>query len=708
MKRILFFLLVLLTAATIVPADSIINDIEYFSKLFPRIESSANEKSALGYIIRNLDRMNVEYRDIDFTDTEGYHSFSSFIDAGIPGKLKDTLITVIPMDIPETTTDRYSGSYGIAAALQLIEYYSENVPELSLRFLFLGAEKGRGTQYPLGTRNFLETYYPEESAAFIYLNLEKLPTAFKIVSGANGYSTPYWLFDSMKDAFNHAGVPYYHSNMDTILFRLSAVRSDSMIADYLAEGYPAIEISDFQTPASAPSGAENDLFISSEKIIGIYDSIIAAQADGLPSDWDSHYIFNMSEQQYLLVYTILIMLLMIFPILRRKHFGWYMKSLIKNFWSIPALFGFVFGLLAASSLLIQAILTGLNFPTLWQYSPLPFFTFKIAITLLSYSLLLRLIVKLPFSKRGSFYSITALFFLVLSLFVLTWIDISLSFFALWPLCFIFLFTLVRNPGIKLVLLLLSISGLLYGLVEIFLLNSTRIIELITLSPVKGNLLLALILLPFILASIRLDMLLHPSKKITRYAPVFFGIVSAGLLIFILIYSPFDDAAPQPVTVIEIAESGKDSIIRVESPAALPDSFEEKILDGMAASEKGADSIEIITESESFLNRKIVKTVISLPGSPEKINISMRAENSITLFESSYPATWFPAKNILEIYIGKNPPVPLEFSLTLNRNAELDYQISVEYPLVSYKQNFMNKIYSISYRKTLVKYSGIAD
>lgn len=703
MKRILFFLPVLLIAATFTYADSIINDIEYFSKLFPRIESSANEKQSFQYIEDKLDALGVNYTTADFQESAGYHSFSSHLDVEIEGNTSDTLITIIPVDAAGNNSDRFTGSYGLAAALQLIGHYSNNRPQLSLRFIFLGAEKGEGEAYPLGSRNFLETFFPEEPAAFIYLNFDELPSSLRLVAGANGYSTPFWLYNSTAQALGSSGILYYHSNIEAILFRLSAAGDESQIADYLAEGYPAIEITDLPIINQAAENAGAGKLITATELTDFYDGLLDSLKGGFPTDWDRHYLFNLSEQQYLLVYTILIILLMIYPIFRRRHFGWYMKSLTENFWIIPVLFGFVFGLLAVSSLLITALLDGLDFPTLWQYYPLSFFIFKLSITLFAYSLLSRLLQKLPFSTRGSFYSMSAIFFLILSLFVLTWIDLSLSFFVLWPLVFMFIFTIMKKPAFKFILLILSAAWIIYGLAEIFLLHSIKVIELITLSPITGNLLLALILLPFILASIRLNMMIHPSKRITRFAPVLLAVISAVFLVLILTYSPFSESSPQPVTIRTTVEANKAEITTVSSPAALTGIHEEDILRTIIPSGGTPDIIEVDVESEAFLNRKIVNTVLRLPESPEKITITMESEDSITLFESSYPATWFPTKNRLEVYIGKNPPVPLEFSLTLNRDAEMDYMITAEYPLRIDRQRILDNTYAIDYRKTLTKH-----
>ena len=105
------------------------------------------------------------------------------------------------------------------------------------------------------------------------------------------------------------------------------------------------------------------------------------------------------------------------------------------------------------------------------------------------------------------------------------------------------------------------------LVEVFLLPSFNVINLITLSLIDGNLLSALIMLPFILAAIRLDLMAPVSKKITRFSPFFFFLAAAVLSLYILLDSPFDNVNPQPVFINEYisAEIGSQNIV-IESPA----------------------------------------------------------------------------------------------------------------------------------------------
>lgn len=684
--------MILLFTATFSFSDSIINDIDHFSKLFPRSEGSPNEKETIAQIAERLQALDVDFQEFGFTETEGYHSYSSYIEAVIPGIINDSIVSVIPVE----------GSYGISAALFLIEYYKTISPQLTLKFIFLGAESTGGNK--LGTRNFLEHFYPESPAAFIYLNFEGIPQSFRISSGADGFSTPFFLFDTVKDSLDSAGIDWVHSNTESILFRLSAAGTDSGIRDYLEDGYPAIELN-----CDELCGESYESIVDETELKNFYTTVLDEFSAGIPSDWDSHYIFGISEQIFLLLYILLLALLMIYPIFRRKHFGWYMKTLLKNFWSLPFLFGSVFIILSLTSLLLTFILAKMGFMDLWKYRSLTVFLFKISFSLLIYTLAFKLISKLPFSKKGSFYSISAIFFLVISLFILTVINLSLSFFALWSLCFIFLLTVFRKPVIKLIMLLLSVIWLGFILFEIFSLPSLSVIELITLSPLYGDLLISIIIMPFILAAIRLELLSPLSGKLTRLLPALLGAASAGLLVVILFFSPFNEMRPQPVNITETIDENNDSRkLEIDSPHRLPEDVRAKITEIVEAAPEFTEKTELALQTKSFLNRKIINTEINFADRPEKISFTLYSDEPLTLYDSNYPAEWLPGQKKLEVFIGSNPPLPLNISLTLNRTAEAMYSIQADFPASSTIIKYDNESYMISHRVSIVNNYSYED
>ena len=549
----------------------------------------------------------------------------------------------------------------------------------------------------LGTRNFLEHYYQESPTSFIYLNFTESPESFRIIPGADGFSSPFFLFKSVINALDSASIPYYHSNTESILFRLSAAGTESMLKAYLEEGYPAVEL------ATAGTAVGYEDMVKKDALTEFYDHLLADFRQGLSSDWDSHYIFGLDEQQYLLLYIAVLTLLMLFPIFRRRHFGWYMKTLTKNFWILPLLFGFIFVFLSLASMLITVLLSWIGFTDLWKYNPVVVFMFKISVSLLFYSLAFKLIKKLPFSKRSSFYSISAIFFLLIELFILSGINLSLSFFALWPLLFIFLFTVFKKPLLKLMLLLVSSFMMIFSLVEIFALPSLPVLKLIILSPIQGDLLIALIILPFILSAIRVDMLSPPSRSFTRFLPVIFGALSVGLLVSIFAFSPFNESNPLPVNIYETIDGNTGSSdFSIECPVSVSESLFDKLVSSVDLYAGKDKNIMINVGNNFFLNRKIVDITLNFSEPPDKVKFSMYSQKPVTLFESSFPSEWLPARNMLEVYIGRNPVVPVEFSLTLNRDAALNFTVEADYPSKFSKEEIDGKFYSINYIRTVQK------
>lgn len=684
MKRLFSFLIIFLIIVSVSFSDSIINDIETFSKLFPRPEGSTNNIETMQLISEKLDGFNVKYTEVNFNETEGYHSFSSYIEVDILGVIEDSIISLVPVE----------GSYAIAAALSLIEHYNIEKPELSLKFIFIGTEESSLRHQ--GTRNFLEHYYQETPASFIYLNLTGTPKSIRVIPGADGECSPFLLFKSTTDALKTALIPYMYSNTESILFRLSAAGTESMIKPYLSEGYPAIELTVWESVEDDFEAA-----IKAEQLIIFFDNLQSSFRGGLPSDWDSHYIFGIGEQQYLLIYILILTSLMIYPIFRRRHFGWYMHTLIKNIWSPPLLFGFIFVFLSISSILLTFLLNNIGFEELWKYNPGIVFLFKITNSLLMYSLVFKLIKRLPFSKRGSFYSISAILFLVIELFILTMINLSLSFFALWPLLFIFLFTIFRRPLIKLLMLLLSTILIAFSLFEIFTLPALPVLQLITISPIQGDLLLALMLMPFILSTIRLEMLSPPSRRITRILPIIFAAISLGLFVLIIIYSPFSETNPQPVLLTEIINDSSDNKeISITSPKKIEGLVFEQMASDLAHPSNENDEITIEVNDRSFLNRKIVNISLGFEEIPEQVKISLYSDEALTLYESNFPAEWLPGQNRLRIFIGKNPAIPIKLSLTLNKEAEINLEAEAEYPQHIDNIIIDDEFYSVTHIKTV--------
>ncbi|MDC7127205.1 MAG: hypothetical protein PQJ46_16705 [Spirochaetales bacterium] len=692
MKRFISFLLFTAVILSYCSATSILNEIEDFSKLSPRPEGSKNEEATLALIAAKLDEAGVNYNIINFADAEGYYSFSSYIEADIAGNINDTIITVVPI---------YS-NFAIASALDIIKEYIKTRPQLTLKFVFLGAETSQDNN--LGTKNFLAHYYQQNNSCFIYLNFKNSPEAVRIIPGAEGIGTPFFLLESVKKALKTSKISFLYSNIESLLFRMSIAGKESMIKDYLEEGYPAIQL---ETLTSTENNSNN--IISHDKLTLFYSSIISSFEDGIPSDWDNHYIFGMSEQYYIFCLLFCVTLIMFYPILRRRHFGWYMHTLKRNMWIPPILFFIIFIFLSISTLLINLIIIRMGFPSLWKYRPITFFCFKLSLSLLMYSIAFKIITKLPFSKKGSFYSISAIFFLTIELFIICWINLTFSFFALWPLVFIFFFTIFKKPVLKLILIIFAILPIVLSVIAIFRLPAVPAQKLLILSPLSGDMLIALSILPIILAIIRLDMMNPISNKFTHLLPLFFAVTSLSLFLIIIFDSPFDQENPQPVTITETSDLDSNEIsMSKDSPASIDNKTIDSIFENNSKNKDSENFINADITAYSFLGRKNIKIKLSSNKQPESINLTLLSSDAITVFESNFPTGKSPDNNNLVIFTGKNPELPLYVTLTLNNDSAINLNIIATYPPENFNYAESDKYYSVKYIRKIKRTYNYAD
>lgn len=411
----------------------------------------------------------------------------------------------------------------------------------------------------------------------------------------------------------------------------------------------------------------------------------------------------MSEKEYLFVLIIILTLLMIYAAIRKKHFNWYMKTLRKNLLSPVLLFLIIFLFLSISTLVIKLFLDNFNFSELWKYKSITFFLFKISLSLLLYSVAFKFLRKLPFSRKGSFYSISTIIFLILQLFVLFGINLVFSFFALWPLVFIFLFTIVKKPFLKLFFLVLSTVPIISICVFIFILPSLSAIELLLLSQIRGNLLISIIILPFIMATIRMGMYHPVSGRFFRLFIPTFSVLTMTLLILIIFVSPFNKKNPIPVVYTEkINCVDNTKKIYIDSSAPLLKETEISIKKSFNDKNEKLEWIDVQADGKSFLNREIINISLNSLERAEKVECKFLSNKQITLYESDLPTKKTKNGRELEVFIGKNPRLPIEFSATILCGSDIQLSVIATYPSEKKTIKINDEYFNLEYVKKLTK------
>ena len=671
--------------------EAFLSHYEFFTSLYPRLEGSQQERRAVEHIQSVLSRIKVGYASEDFRELDQGHSFSSSIYVSLPGALSDELLIVAPLNHREKSTYGQDGSVNLALALAFIEVFHSRSFPISIKVLFLGAEFGPGEFYPMGTTKFLDGYFPEYSTAVLYLDFIYPPERVTIRSGDRGIVSPYWLTEQCTRTMDEVGIFYLVRGNENQFYRLGTAENPAPLFPYLDNEYPAISFHSSQRPIGRTNLPE-----WSESFAGFLAGFASANSRGFIEEWDRHYLFFQArgisfligERTYIVVFISVLALLVLYPLVLPRRFSSYAASIFRNFWALPILLLLVYALLLIGTLLIEGLSELKGYPAYWETQPFIVFTLKISAAVFLFTLLSRYVKRIPFPRRGRFYTASALLLLFADILVLGLGDISLSYYVLWACIWAFFFSLMPNKTMKAICFIISMAWFFKISYDIFSIPVVSVAEKLILERGNGNLLLSFILFPFLLMLIRLDfMFRHPRKRTKRILlTVVFVVLGAGcggLTAYIYLDRPFSASNPQPVTATEVHNlPGGPAQIDIISPARminliLKTEDDTHVID----KRRGIHTIPIaaspgitgasLTTSE-FLDRTRYTLTLSSIELPSTVELEFTSPDEIVVYDASFPFSYVDSSKI-RMYIGRNPPNPLtaEFTVPADQKGSID-------------------------------------
>jgi hypothetical protein len=470
-----------------------------------------------------------------------------------------------------------------------------------------------------------------------------------------------------------------------------------MVEPFLTADYPAVS---FEGEYAELNGQEQENWIFSFNLF--MTDFLSAFAEGIPETWDRHYLFfqardfyfSISEKAYLIILLVVLAAILVYGLIFTRRMRKYLRILSRNIWTLPLFFLFIFALLFLSTLLIDGILKARNMVRLWEELPLLFLAFKLAVPLAILFVLLNLVKRFPIPRRGSFYSAGALLFLLLDIVVLAVIDISFTYYFLWAFAFALLFSAVAYRPLKVLLFLAAPYWIVKSIVELFTLPRLEFCRVLLLSKISGNLLLTVVLIPFILMFMRLRFIFPPARIITdrfraRLTAGAFAAILIGLLTVFILYPPYSEQQPQPIQASYVVDEVQDSnFLELSSPAPLRNlkvlnrdntiSIDTRSRMYRLPIDDIGDYLNTEISSVGFLDRKNINLRLIPRGGPYKIALSITSEEELVLFDANFPYIRKPGGREYTILIGANPPVPLEVQLTVPRNRAFSLGIDLEY------------------------------
>ncbi|MFO7848639.1 MAG: hypothetical protein R6V67_01655, partial [Spirochaetia bacterium] len=505
MKQSTFFLVFLFTGSFLVQADNVqpsyyhtFRDMHTFSTYYPRTENSPGERSTLNYIKKRLGDLEVSYNTVSLGSFSEFHSFSSTIEARIKGRSSDTLYFIFPHNHPPEAGVDESYAAGLSLALSFIEEISSSTPPVSLGFLFLGAEKGRDPDYRIGTRAFLQDFSPPHRAAFVYVDLQEMPARIEVQPGGTGDVGPAWILERMHEALSVSKVKFTLNTTKFQMQRIGLSDTPSPIDPYLEAGFPAVYMSQDEEPRNEGNTDNGAPPVAAGNILDFFKTFTEKFEEGIPEKWDTHYVFLQREDSLFLIteaYYVLVILAifaaaLFYPFARPKHFLKYFRSISRHFLTVPLLFALMFLFLFLSTMLLNFIMNQREIASLWRLHPLLFLGLKVITAAFLFAVSQVLLKAIHLNRlRGSFYSASAIVFLLFDVVLLSIADISLTIYGVWILLFAFLFSSTRSRIFKAVFLAASFTPAAVLLVRIFTEPHYEAIRLLLLSGGTGNLII---------------------------------------------------------------------------------------------------------------------------------------------------------------------------------------------------------------------------
>jgi hypothetical protein len=678
-------------------SQSVLDDYYTIRSMYPRLEGSEGERQLLEFIEQRLEYLRIPYSHLDFNESDKNHSFSSCLVADVRGEREDTLILAVPINHPPEIERQFDGSINVALALGILENISRKTPPLSLKILFLGAEYGQTSDYPMGSRLFLRDFFPDYRVMCLYLNFKRIPSRLYLRGGARGIEAPYWLLDRATDALEKTDLFFLIRGNENQIFRIGLTSERTIVEPFLEADYPAVS---FEGEYAELDPLQQENWIFSFNLF--MSEFLKAFTNGIPETWDRHYLFfqargfyfSISEEVYLIILLIVLGGILVYGLVATRRLRKYLRILAHNIWALPLFFVFIFALLFLSTWLIEGILRARNMILLWEELPLLFLVFKLAVPLAMFFILLSVVKRLPIPRRGSFYSAGALLFLLLDIVVLAVINISFTYYFLWAFTFALLFSAVAYRPLKVLLFLASPYWIVKTIVELFTLPRLEFCEILLLSKIGGNLLLTVILIPFILMFIRLKFIFPPvritsNKLRSRMTAGAFAVILVGLLITFFVYSPYQEQQPQPINAVYVIdEVQQEEYLQLSSPAPLRNMH---AINGNAKISIDTRSrlyrlplfdhgeyLKTRISSVGFLDRKNVSLILDPWSEPYRVALRVSSDQEFVLFDANFPHMRTPGGKEYTILIGVNPPVPLDVQLTVPRNRTFTIEVSLEY------------------------------
>ncbi|MGL4525060.1 MAG: hypothetical protein ACRCVN_06035 [Spirochaetia bacterium] len=680
MKKIIQSISLILIFLTPVTLSGQTIDLEILAKLeslYPREEGTLKEQKTIELINSIVKELGLKSQKKSINPFNGEaFSYSSNLEIVIPGITKNEVIYLIPIHMPNAS---------LFPALILMEQLSKSlqVLEVGARFVFLGAENGDTTAYPMGTKAFLETYSPPMKSLFFYFNIHT-PNQSVMLWNNGDQPAPLSAVKEAKKVFKNTNISLKIPGFSTISSRILPSKNN-LIQLYIDEQLSGLELSNYEEKSMHQIN-QKELEIWAKQIAqGFFDW--HKELKKIDETIELSYLtigqFIFSQTLYL-QFLIILFLIFLTKRYRKKTFLACLEILLKYGKFILVVLLISFASLFLSGLVCQSlqIFKGNEVPLKEELAL--FIFYKIILSYFIFSLFLNhtymKLSRIPLAKISLI--ISTILFITFSL-----INISFGWPFLWFVLILLAQNRVKNTYGQLILAILGSLFIFLNMFSLFRLETLYLIPKLLFGDIFTNMIIAIILLPIAINSLSLH---RKNYRITspKSAKILLQTLCMGILgILIIIYQDFG-VKKQPLLIYMQEDLNLDfAVLNFVSPIKIK-SLEIYIADEKQSFKNMGKRFTIETQPIDNLNIKYeFKDLIKL----KNLNFQIFSELPITEYEILLQSKEeelfvtsmnYPSKNkintngtnTIAVLTGKNPPNPLSVQAIINNTRDVIIEV----------------------------------
>ncbi len=704
MRRVIALLLAIVSTNAVFaqsltrqPHDVLLETWRTIAEFGPRYENSNGERQLFDLIEGRFREHGIPVQRESLDRFADAHSFSHVLHAVLPAspapapgrrQTDDEIIIAVPVNHRFGAPDSQHGALSSAAALTLLDRLGGGELPISVRFLFLGGEKEPVPGYPLGSRAFVEQFVSGRRALVLYLDLERPTDELTLDIAAPGTVSPSWALQMVANAFAAEGVRYRAHPIRMQLHRARFADDVPALRHFLEAGIPAVRIG--SNGSTVGEHAEHAPTLhTTEQMLAAITRLVQTAESPLPEVWDRHYIawqigerlLVTGEREYIIAILLFTMIALLYSATFRVRFKRYTVTFLRNGWAVPAITLVLFLALLLSTVVLSRLLELRAYADLWRHRPRLFLGIKLVLAVFLFSVITLAGRKKLLTAPSRFYSAAALVFTFIAIVVLAIIQVSFTVYFLWTFIWAFLFTVLPFRPAKFLCLLIAPVALILAAHQMTTGEEFAAVRLLLLSPIRGNLLLTIVVLPFLLMLIRLDFAVrHPRAGRRSFLLRIVATACATLILIltplVVALRPYGPDRPEPVVVHETVDLV--SLIHrvvLQTPSQRADiSFAlgersylwrgRPIVVGEVEDQQRLD-VNVESNFTRFLERKRVRITLSANEPVHSVEIALRSETAIILYDANLPVFLSPDGRSGRIIVGATPPLPLEIDLTLS-------------------------------------------